>query len=307
MNKKFITIFTPTYNRAYLLRNLYNSLLEQTDKDFNWIVVDDGSTDNTEELFNEFKSENKMDITYVKKQNAGKPSAINDGLDLSEDELFFIVDSDDYLTPNAIERIRYYYDQVKDKPNFIGVVGQRGDKDHKPYINYYGQESKKKNKYYDLEYVDADALEYRYKYKIGGDRAEVFTTRLLKNYRFPIIDNEKFIFETIVWNKIANDGYKQRWFNEVIYITEYQEDGLSKNIEKHLKNNPKSTLHWFNSSLKWKHMPFDERLSQCTKYYQYGMQAGKTIDELYKECNDKFLSLFAIPRAKKNNALKYYK
>lgn len=179
-----------------------------------------------------------------------------------------IVDSDDYLTENAIERVRYYYEQVKDKEKFIGVVGLRGNENREPYINYFGQNSNKKNKYYNLEYIDATALEYRYKYKIGGDRAEVFTTKLLKNYRFPIINNEKFIFETIVWNKIASDGYKQRYFNEVIYITEYIDDGLSKNMDKHLKQNPESTIFWYNSSLKWKHMPIKEKLQQCICYYK---------------------------------------
>lgn len=300
MEKKFITIFTPTYNRGYIIENLYNSLLNQTDKDFNWIVIDDGSTDNTEELFKKFINENKINISYIKRKNGGKPSAINDGLDKSNDELFMIVDSDDYLTQKAIEKIRYYYEQIKDKNKFIGVVGLRGDSNGNPYINYYGENNKEKNKYYNLEYIDADALEYRYKYKIGGDRAEVFITKLLKKYKFPNIENEKFIFETIVWNKIASDGYKQRYFNEVIYITEYKNDGLSKNIEKHLKNNPKSTILWYNSSLKWRHMPIKQKLNNCVCYYQYGIYNNEKIGQLFKKCNNKFLSIIAIPKAKKS-------
>ena len=110
MNIK-ITIFTPTYNRDYIIINLYKSLLIQTLKDFEWLIIDDGSTDNTELLVSSFIKDNKINIRYIKQQNGGKHRAINKALEEAKGELFFIVDSDDQLVDNAIERILYYFDQ----------------------------------------------------------------------------------------------------------------------------------------------------------------------------------------------------
>jgi glycosyltransferase involved in cell wall biosynthesis len=100
-----ITIFTPTYNRAYSLRRLYDSLCKQTSNDFEWLVVDDGSTDDTENLINSFIADGKVDIRYFKQANGGKHRAINFGVREARGELFFIVDSDDQVTPDAVEWI----------------------------------------------------------------------------------------------------------------------------------------------------------------------------------------------------------
>ena len=90
-NTKLLTIFTPMYNRAYIIENLYKSLLKQTDKDFDWLIIDDGSTDNTEEVIQKYINENKISIKYIKKQNEGKPSAINDALNIANDNELFMI------------------------------------------------------------------------------------------------------------------------------------------------------------------------------------------------------------------------
>ncbi len=298
-NTKLLTIFTPMYNRAYIIENLYQSLLKQTDKDFDWLIIDDGSTDNTEEVIQKYINENKISIKYIKKQNEGKPSAINDALNIADDnELFMIVDSDDYLTSDAVEKIRKNYNDIKDKKDFVGVVGLRGDSQGNPHLEFCGEKQRKKNKYYSLKYIDTDAIDYRFKYKIKGDRAEVFKTEILKKYRFPKIQNEKFIFESIVWYQIAEDGYKQRYFNDVIYITEYMPDGLSKNIENNLKKNPESMRYLCNKCLEWKKIPPLEKMKQCINYYRYGIYSKNKISKLFKECNGKIYSILAIPIAK---------
>lgn len=109
-----ITIFTPTYNRAYRLPNLYKSLQEQTCKDFEWLVVDDGSTDNTSKLFEQWQAEeNSFPIRYFKQPNGGKHRAINRGVKEAKGELFFIVDSDDTLSSNAIRIVFEQYLKYK--------------------------------------------------------------------------------------------------------------------------------------------------------------------------------------------------
>ena len=116
-----ITVFTPTYNRAYIIENLYQSLRKQTYTDFEWLVVDDGSADNTQELFEGWQQEdNPFPIRYVKQENGGKCRAINHGLKLARGELFFTVDSDDYLTDDALEKILRWEAELPKDENFCG-------------------------------------------------------------------------------------------------------------------------------------------------------------------------------------------
>lgn len=226
-----VTVFTPTYNRAYILPKLYASLRTQTCYDFEWLIVDDGSTDETERLVKEWLVDsNEFHIRYYKQANGGKHRAINKGVQLAQGKLFFIVDSDDYLTADAIETLIFWEKLVaKEKRPFCGVAGERASiKDGKLIgtANNYG------------EYVDATALE-REKNNIYGDKAEAFYTKVLKQYPFPEIDGEKFITENVVWYRIANDGYLMRWYSKPIYMCEYREDGLTHQGNKLFANNPK--------------------------------------------------------------------
>ena len=122
-----ITIFTPTYNRGYIIDNLYKSLLAQTSKDFEWVVVDDGSRDDTDVYFEKITAEeNPFKITYKKVANGGKHRAINHGVQAASGEYFFIVDSDDYLLPDAVEKILSWLASLDDSKKWAGVSGYRG-------------------------------------------------------------------------------------------------------------------------------------------------------------------------------------
>ena len=292
-NKIFITIFTPTYNRGYIIQNLYESLLKQTIQDFEWLVIDDGSTDNTKDLINKFKNEGKINIRYYFQKNSGKYKAINKALDLASGELFMIVDSDDFLTIDSIETVQKYYKQIKNDNTFIGVVGLRGNKNKEVYTGYINDNTKK-NKYYQKEYIDADYIKYRYKYKISGDRAEVCITEKFKKYKFPENNNEKFMNEGYIWYKIANDGYKFRYFNKVIYITEYLDDGLTKNMKEVKKKSPKNAVLEFNQNMNLKKLPLKVKFKACIQYYRYSNFLKIPLKESFQLANNKILSLFAI-------------
>lgn len=121
-----ITVFTPTYNRGYLLGKLYESLLKQTNTDFEWLIIDDGSNDNTSNIINKFIDDDKIRIRYFYQENCGKHRAINKGLDIAEGELFFIVDSDDTLIPAAIELVLEKYKSVENCPEFAGISFNKG-------------------------------------------------------------------------------------------------------------------------------------------------------------------------------------
>lgn len=216
-----ITIFTPTYNRAYRLPNLYKSLQEQTCKDFEWLVVDDGSTDNTNKLFEQWQAEeNTFSIRYFKQPNGGKHAAINHGVLETKSELFFIVDSDDELTADAIALIKQRYQKVRDDDTVAGIIGMRIYPDGK---RIGGEAS--------FEDTICTRNDFRYKKKINGDLAEVYKTDILRQYPFPIVEGEKFCPESVVWQKIAKK-YKLLFFNKGIYVCEYLTDGLTHHVDQ---------------------------------------------------------------------------
>lgn len=234
----FITIFTPTYNRGPLIERLYQSLLAQTQKNFEWLILDDGSTDNTESYFaNLLNKQQPFPIRYIKQENGGKHRAINKGVINAEGKLFFIVDSDDYLTENAIEKINQWTATLDDSRKWAGIAGLRGQSKNR----ILGQHNSTS------EFIDAKNSERR-KYNLLGDKAEIYFTEVLKKYPFPEIPGENFISEEIIWNAIARDDYYLRWFNEIIYISNYLEGGLTKDSFKDY-NNPQGRLLWAKGQL----------------------------------------------------------
>lgn len=227
-----ITVFTPTYNRAYIIEQLYESLSRQTYHDFEWLVVDDGSSDNTEALFRKLQDECiQFPIRYYKKENGGKCRAINYALDLAEGELFFTVDSDDYLTNDALEKLAEWEKQLPKNQKFCGIAGNLGT-----------SETETVNRLFDDEYYEGTLLD-RYNV-VNGERAIAIYTDIHKKYRYPEFEGEKFMTEAVVWNRIANDGYKMRFYNDIIWIYEYREDGLTKSGNRLFVNNPKGYGLW---------------------------------------------------------------
>lgn len=223
-----LTVFTPTYNRAYIIKNVYDSLVLQTEKNFEWLVIDDGSSDNTEELIKSLIEEKKIHIRYEKKENGGQHTALNRAIEEARGKMLMIVDSDDYLKPNAVERVLYWENTINDKGKYAGVSGLRIHQDG----TVIGQKWNSPN-----PYIDATNFE-REKYGLLGDKSEAYYTDILKKYYpIPVFKGENDVEKAVMWNRIAHGGYKVRWFNEGIYVCEYLDDGMSHNIvDVHLKN-----------------------------------------------------------------------
>lgn len=238
--KKVITILTPTYNRAHLLPDLYYSLRRQTCHQFDWIIVDDGSTDETELVVNEWLSAgNPFHIEYLKKDNGGKNRAINDGVKIVRTPFTMIVDSDDYLTDDAIDFLSTEVLNIKDDQKVVGVAGLRGtDKNtplRKPLIS-------------PNEFVVATNLE-RDTFHLDRDACEVYKTSTLASHPFQVWYNEKYLPEQVVWNQIALEGFALKWFNHITCICRYQEDGITKGSWFILKNNPMCYAIMFNQNI----------------------------------------------------------
>ncbi|MEG1870720.1 MAG: glycosyltransferase family A protein [Peptostreptococcaceae bacterium] len=250
------TVFTPTYNRAYILPELYKSLQAQTNKDFEWLVVDDGSTDDTESLFDEWIKEPLFPVRYIKQENGGKHRAINRGVKDAKGELFFIVDSDDQLSNNAVERILYHYKSIKDDNSFCGVCGLK---------SYFSGEKVGGESNFSI--LDCNSIDFRYKHKIDGDMAEVVRLEVMKEYPFPEIEEEKFCPEALFWNRIAI-RYKFRYFYEKIYLCEYLPDGLTSKITKIRMQSPiASMIHY--SELYVMDIPYYQKIKAAINYWRF--------------------------------------
>ena len=289
-----ISIFTPAYNRAYILENLYYSLKTQTSYDFEWIIADDGSTDGTEGLICSWMQETKLfPIRYKKFAHGGKHRAINAGAAMAEYEAFFIVDSDDFLTEDAVHFINTEFEKIKDKEQYAGISGLRCFVDG----NVIGGKPAFEN------FVDATNFE-RERYGLLGDKAEVYKTSVLRKYPFPEFDGETFLTEAVVWDAIAFAGLKIRWFNKPIYYTEYLPDGLSKNYYQKMKENPHGYAEWIRRERNYGNMKRDELEYLMYQYVERSEQTGDQICEILdieeEECSRLLKIKSRIVEKKKN-------
>ena len=251
-----ITIFTPTFNRAYIISNLYKSLLRQTHTNFEWLIVDDGSTDDTDVLIASLIKEGKINIRYYQQPNGGKHLAINKGVSLSKGELFFIVDSDDHLTEDAVEKISQKYNEIAHETKVAGVSFRRGYN----LNQVIGHPTYFENKLLNV-------FDFRYRLKITGDQAEVYKTNVLKEFPFPAIKNERFCPEALVWNRIGKH-YKLLWTSDVIYICNYLADGLTAKITKLRMQSPIASMLTY-SELESYDIPLGEKIKANINFWRF--------------------------------------
>ncbi len=214
-----VTILTPTYNRCDKLPILKKSLENQINKNFEWMIVDDGSTDETEIWVKKIQANAEFSIRYIKKTNGGKHTALNIGVKKITSELTMIVDSDDILLPKAVELIEKYYEKYKDNKK-IGVFSYLRVFSNGAAIVPLEQEEKV-----------ASYIQYRIKENRQGDMAEVFLTRVLKEFPFPEFAGERFLSEDVIWIQIGLK-YEYVFIDQPIYQCEYLESGLTANDKK---------------------------------------------------------------------------
>lgn len=233
MKHPFITILTPTYNRASLLPRLFDSLLRQTNKDFEWIVVDDGSTDDTREVVANLKEKcgGAFPMDYVYKANGGKHMAINIGAERARGELLFIADSDDLLTDDALETVENSWHDISDDKSFAGIAGLDITMDTREVIGSGLPQ----------EHIDCNAIDIRYRHHVTGDMKEVFRTEVLREFPFPEFTGERFCPEQLVWFRMAR-RYRLRYINKPIYIADYQPDGITAGITRARMRNPSASM-----------------------------------------------------------------
>lgn len=226
--KKKLTVFTPTFNRKTLLPRLYQSLCQQTSKDFVWMIIDDGSTDGTRQLVELWQQENKVEIVFHYKKNGGMHTGHNLAYQKIDTELNVCIDSDDCMPDDAVEKILATWDGYEDKSSVAGIIGLDADKSG----NVIGTKNPSEIKIGNLTDL------YK-KYKATGDKKLVLRTDVVRKYPlYPEYDGEKLVPLGILYLLIGQD-YNLIYSNDVYCIVEYQAEGSSGTILKQYKQSPR--------------------------------------------------------------------
>lgn len=224
-----LTIFTPTYNRAYILPKLYQSLISQKNKNFVWLIVDDGSTDNTKELVETFKNENLIEIEYFYQENKGKHYAINTSLRHTKTDFFIVIDSDDFIGENAVEEIEILCRKIENDDQIAGFT----------IISFPTETPFDKEKYGKKEWISEGKITYDWEFQ--GEMVFGFKTKIHQKFLFPEFEGEKFCAESLVLRRIERE-YKILCTNKVLVFGDYLQDGLSSKFYHLLLKNPKGSL-----------------------------------------------------------------
>ena len=282
------TIFIPTFNRAHTLGRALQSVHDQTFKDLEVIVIDDGSLDNTRNLVREWQERAWFPLQYYWQKNQGKHVAHNNALKYARGFFFVLLDSDDMLHPKALERLKYHWDTIpdKEKEGFAGVEGL--------CVDSRGNVSRDR---YPSDVMDADYLEIAKKYNIMGDKKNAIRTQILRQFPYPHFDGERHIRDDLIWKRISR-RYKFRYINEPIQIIEYQPDGLSADVFSLRMRNPRGFRFYFleeintYSSLTGRYL----RFKYHAKFVRYSLHCKIGFLQQYREVNSKCMWMLSLPR-----------
>ncbi len=265
-----ITIFTPTYNRINTLPWLYESLCRQTFTDFEWLVVDDGSTDDTEQLIKKYIDDGLINISYHRQVNGGKHRAVNKGVELAVGYLFMIVDSDDLLSNNSVlEFVSSKEKVIRGNSRFCAIVGNRINENRDVIGSIVSHNS-----------LLTNFIEYREKYAVKGDRAEVVKTEVMREYRLPEFENESFCPEGIIWNRIAKK-YQAVYFNVDFVICEYLTDGLTASIKKCRQSNQNAFLTYYSEYCALANARLRNKIKRSILYWAVSFKTRSNIGRGY--------------------------
>lgn len=277
---KTLTVFTPTYNRDYCLNKCYESLLKQTSTDFCWMVIDDGSTDNTKELVEKWASEcTKFEIIYIYKKNGGMHSGYNTAYANIETELAVCVDSDDWMPDDAVEKIIDFWEKNK-SDNVAGIVGLDVD----PSGNVIG------DKLPDVKEIKIYDFYFRYHKK--GDKKMVYRTELMKPIKSPEFEGER-LFATCYRYYTLDLKYNMLVLNEPLAVVDYAADGFTNNIIKQYKKNLNSFIYYRKFIMEYPNATLSHKFKFCVHYVAENLLLGKKGWLINSP--RKFLTFLAIP------------
>lgn len=266
MKKPTLTIHTATYNRAHTLPRVYESLLKQTCFDFEWLITDDGSTDETKEIVEEWDREEKpFKIRYNRLEHRGLIRAINHAISVANGEYYFRLDSDDMLLQDGVKTIINRISQIEKNDQFVGVGFVIVSKDGTPLKGSWPKVNPE-------GYVDCTNLE-RKEYNLDADMREAYKMAYMRKYPFPVWKDEMFAPEQLQMDAMALDGLKLRWFADPVYVAEYHEDGLTKGNWNLLRNNKMGYAMLSNMGMRTR-KGFTEKFRAAAQHIALSIVAG---------------------------------
>ncbi|HYE34974.1 glycosyltransferase family 2 protein [Methylocaldum sp.] len=272
MGSPTFTVFIPTYNRSGLLPRALSSIEAQTYRDFEVVIVDDGSSDDTAAVVDRWKAGVEFPVTYVKQNNQGKHAAHNKGVELAKGRLFFNLDSDDRLLPNTLERIRHHWESLPEgeRGRFAGVEGLVESMDgERPLTIPYPHNP-----------LDASFLDVRYRLGRGGDKKHAIRTEIARRFPYPVFSGERHIRPSLTWKRISHD-YVFRCVNEPFQQVEYQTEGLSSDRFRLRMRNPRGFQLYYLEDVTL-HRPWLSRRQlrrSMVDFIRFSLHAGAGIRE----------------------------
>lgn len=265
-----ITILTPTYNRANTLPALYRSLKNQSSMNFQWLVIDDGSNDETEQLIKGYVSENIINLEYHKKENGGKHTALNFSHPFIKGELLWIVDSDDTIVSDAVSIVESDWNKYHEDKTIAGITYLKGSDMYHPLHGFRHKSD---------EFI-SDSIKAHVNMKHVPDACEILRTDIFNSILFPEHKGEKFLGESYLWNTIGFN-YRTVYINKVLYICTYLEGGLTRSGRALRIHSPLGGMDnsktYFN-----KKVVLRQRIKNALLYGCYGFFANYNLSQIIK-------------------------
>ncbi len=282
------TVFSPSYNRADTLPRLYKSLCEQTFKDFEWVIVDDGSTDSTADVVKPWVSSAPFPVRYFWKPNGGKHTAINRGVQEAAGRLFAMSDADDWYVPDALERFWHHWASIPvcRREEFSGVCGLFKYESGSIVGSGLPQ-----------EVLDADDLDLRYKYRVDGDLISIKRIEVMREFPFPeeLAGPGAVLCEDLVWNRMGRK-YLTRFVNQVFAFKVYLEGGLTDRAQIVNLRAPMGNWLFCQEVLcAGKRFPLDVKIKMCANYIRHGFHAHVPLREQAREVPCRIALWFCLP------------
>lgn len=280
------SILTATYNRAKCLPKLYESLIKNKSNNYEieWLIMDDGSKDETEQLIKDYVEKNEIKIKFFKQQNQGKMTAINNLAQHVTGEIWIECDSDDYFTDDALNKIEKLYQKNKNRKNIYAFAFLKIDQNGNNMGNTF---KKEETTMFDLYFKDGGT----------GEKALAFITEVRKKYRYELEHNERFVTEARMYHKM-DKNYKIVCSNEYAMVCEYQEEGYTKNINKEFVNNPFGYYMYFYEILNdmdMKGVSFGKRLYVIKHFILFEYLTGQRRKKVKNIVNNIFIIVLWIP------------
>lgn len=291
MGNKTLTIFTPAYNRAHTITRTYESLCRQTCKDFKWLIIDDGSTDNTRRLVEKWIEENKIPIRYIYQQNQGMHGAHNTAYKNIDTELNTCIDSDDYMPDDAVEKICSFWKE-RGSDRYAGIIGLDVTENGKVIGSGFP------------EGLEETTLGDFYLQGGSGDKKLVYRTDVIQKYpEYPLFEGERYVGLGYKYQLIDQD-YSLLTLNEPLVVVEYQDDGSSRNMYKQYWKNPKGFAFIRKSDMRFARS-FRGKFKACIHYVSHSLRAKNT--RFINESPLPLLTILAVPLGIALYVVTYYK